>query len=290
MSSKEWSKTKRGSGILSGNITENAHWHDASVLYIPYCSSDSFSGNQMNSDLGWHFMGSAIVMSAIEEALGNLGLKSASQVIFTGSSAGAEGLYPNADRVALMLGQHVNFRVLLDSAWFLDFDPFYQGDCKVVTSCTEQEGLRRGALHWNPRMDDDCAAHKSASLLWQCILGYHAFPYLKVPSFVFAYSYDAAGLGHSGIYSKPSTPQQIAYANEVAKNISLSFGWAGVTAFFNPSCYFHTIELDGNWNKLLINGKSFADVAYAWTLDPTSTPKYQDTCLGANCNPTCSKL
>lgn len=82
-------------------------------------------------------MGSAIVESAIFSMIPR-GLDRATQVLFTGTSAGAEGLLPNADRVAAMLGSKANLRVLLDSGWFLDFDPFRPQPCRDLGSCTEQ--------------------------------------------------------------------------------------------------------------------------------------------------------
>jgi len=287
MSSKSWGKERGGSGILSADKTVNPYWYDANIIDIMYCSSDSHSGNQMKSDLGWNFMGSVIVESVVQEALDKWGLRSASQVLFSGSSAGAEGLYPNANRVAQQIGGNIPFLVALDSGWFLDYDPFKAGDCRQLTSCTEQGGLMRGVPHWNPRVDTDCAAAKKPNI-WECMLGYHAFPFIKSPSFVFAYSYDAAGLGHDGIYSIPNTTPELAYANEAASNITKSL--QSVSAHYVPACYHHTIELDNNWNKVLVGGKSYNQALYEWTQNPSQKVSLVDTCVGPNCNPTCKNL
>ena len=67
-------------------------------------------------------MGSVIVISVVIDSLAHLGLDAATSVVFTGSSAGAEGLYPNADRVAELLGPKKNLRVLCMSA----FSPTYR--------------------------------------------------------------------------------------------------------------------------------------------------------------------
>jgi hypothetical protein len=45
MSSSGYAKTKKGSGILSSDSNENKHFYSATQVFIPYCSSDSFSGN-----------------------------------------------------------------------------------------------------------------------------------------------------------------------------------------------------------------------------------------------------
>jgi hypothetical protein len=91
-------------------------------------ASDSQGMNHHSDILGWRFMGSAIVEATIHSLL-KKGLHEGTQVLFTGTSAGkfifltkltclgAEGLYPNADRVANWLPKS-NLRVLLDSGMF----------------------------------------------------------------------------------------------------------------------------------------------------------------------------
>jgi len=108
---------------------------------------------------------------------------------------------------------------------------------------------------------------------------------------VFVYGYDSAGLGHNGIYNIPNTPQQIAYANVASQNISNTLQSTNVNAYFKPNCYVHTIEMNSNWNRLEVNGKNYPEVLFAWTVNPTS-PQFRvfDSCVGANCNPTCRNL
>ncbi|KAG9510132.1 Inactive palmitoleoyl-protein carboxylesterase notum1b, partial [Fragariocoptes setiger] len=43
MTSTRWPELKSGSGILSANREENPHWWDANHVFVPYCSSDSWS-------------------------------------------------------------------------------------------------------------------------------------------------------------------------------------------------------------------------------------------------------
>lgn len=40
-----------GSGILSWNPEENPFLYSANVVYVPYCSSDAFAGNNTKSRL-----------------------------------------------------------------------------------------------------------------------------------------------------------------------------------------------------------------------------------------------
>uniref|UniRef100_A0A4W4H955 Uncharacterized protein n=1 Tax=Electrophorus electricus TaxID=8005 RepID=A0A4W4H955_ELEEL len=40
MSSADWPRTRKGSGILSSQAEENPHWYNANIVFVPYCSSD----------------------------------------------------------------------------------------------------------------------------------------------------------------------------------------------------------------------------------------------------------
>jgi len=289
MSSKYWGSFRLGTGIMSKNPSINLHWHNFTAVYIPYCSSDSFSGFTLTSDIGYSFMGSMIVDRIVQQ-LREEGLGTADEVIFSGSSAGAEGLYPNADRISQYFKPGVRYTVLADSGWFLDYDPYKQGDCSELFKCTEQRALQLGVPLWKSRLNDQCNRAKSTSDKWQCMLGYHAFPYLKTPTFIFAYRFDAAGLQHSGIEGIPLSPPELEYAAKAAMNISASFSTATVRGVFSPSCYIHTIEESENWNKILVSGRTYPDIAYTWTQNPQQLYWYVDKCNTPNCNPTCKDL
>src|SRR5690606_29054980 len=77
------------------------------LSYFKYCSSDSWSGNfetqHPSNTTNWNFLGSRIVPAIIQELQAHYHLTAAKEVVFTGSSAGAEGLYSHADNVEAML-------------------------------------------------------------------------------------------------------------------------------------------------------------------------------------------
>lgn len=51
-----------------------------------------------------------------------------------------------------------------------------------------------GVPLWKPRLDADCQKAKAQDEQWECMLGYHAFPYLSTPAFIFQYRFDGAQL------------------------------------------------------------------------------------------------
>ena len=71
MSSDRWPSVKTIGGILSADPNENPHFADANHVYVPYCSSDSWSGTQKGSNefgqQSYSFMGSYIVREVIKE-------------------------------------------------------------------------------------------------------------------------------------------------------------------------------------------------------------------------------
>eukprot|EP01127_Copromyxa_protea_P020142 TRINITY_DN6676_c0_g1_i3.p1 TRINITY_DN6676_c0_g1~~TRINITY_DN6676_c0_g1_i3.p1 ORF type:complete len:211 (-),score=36.34 TRINITY_DN6676_c0_g1_i3:23-655(-) len=209
-------------------------------------------------------------------------------MMFTGTSAGAEGLYPNADRIAKMLPKS-NMRVLIDSGWFLDYEPFVPVPCKTLGSCTEQGGLIRGVPKWVPRVDDDCAKAKTNDTLWECLLGYHAYPYLSTPAFIFQYNFDLAQMRHDGM-KMPTTPQELAYARESIYNLTSTFRQTHATGVFSASCYHHGVLGVQRWSELKINNKNLGQVFEEWRKNPSVAHIYQDSCNTPDCNPSCVVL
>ena len=62
MSSDRWSSEKTVGGILSADPDENPHFADANHVFVPYCSSDAWSGTQKgNGDDRPAFLGHYIV-------------------------------------------------------------------------------------------------------------------------------------------------------------------------------------------------------------------------------------
>ncbi|NP_001369199.1 palmitoleoyl-protein carboxylesterase NOTUM isoform 2 precursor [Mus musculus] len=89
MSSKDWPHTRTGTGILSSQPEENPHWWNANMVFIPYCSSDVWSGASPKSDKNeYAFMGSLIIQEVVRELLGK-GLSGAKVLLLAGSRCGA---------------------------------------------------------------------------------------------------------------------------------------------------------------------------------------------------------
>ncbi|XP_068386605.1 palmitoleoyl-protein carboxylesterase NOTUM isoform X1 [Eschrichtius robustus] len=161
MSSKDWPLTRTGTGILSSQPEENPHWWNANMVFIPYCSSDVWSGASSKSEKNeYAFMGALIIQEVVRELLGK-GLSGAKVLLLAGSSAGGTGVLLNVDRVAEQLEElgypAIQVRGLADSGWFLDNKQYRRTDCIDTITCAPTEAIRRG-IRCPGREGPSCAA------------------------------------------------------------------------------------------------------------------------------------
>jgi hypothetical protein len=64
-------------------------WSDATFVYVPYCTSDSFSADTpaSNNTFGWSFRGRRVLTAVINKLL-QAGLAQSPNVLLSGCSAG----------------------------------------------------------------------------------------------------------------------------------------------------------------------------------------------------------
>lgn len=141
-------------GILSSRPKDNPYLWNANHIYIPYCSSDAYSGLKPASqssgryDQSYSFMGSKIIerimISLFDDLPQELSLYEAKSVLLAGESAGALGVMLNLDKVNDMINRKFSsyrtncassnskcdplrkapvVRGLADSGWFVDNEP-----------------------------------------------------------------------------------------------------------------------------------------------------------------------
>lgn len=85
---------------------ENPYWYNANHVFVPYCSSDSWSGTKIKPDTrdGLRFMGSLIVRQVVADLIPlGLGHSQGADLLMAGSSAGGLGVMLNLDKVRSFL-------------------------------------------------------------------------------------------------------------------------------------------------------------------------------------------
>ncbi|XP_076869773.1 carboxylesterase notum2 [Brachyhypopomus gauderio] len=310
MSSSEWPQTRTGSGILSSQAEENPHWHNANMVFVPYCSSDVWSGNKASTrakqgkETEFSFMGSVIIREMLR-ALALKGLKQAKVVMLAGTSAGGTGVLLNIEKVASQLqqlGADAQVRGLVDSGWFLESKQQKSHDCLDSVSCSPVDAIKKGIRLWNGVIPEKCKQHYKRGEEWQCFFGHKLYSFLTTPLFVVQWLFDEEQLRVENIYvgGQSLSEQQWTYMQNLGKELKNSL--KDVTAVFAPSCLSHTLITKSNWMDFQVKGTSLSRALQCWDRSLQDTNKNSKTalkgcpfhlvdgCQWPQCNPSCPPL
>ncbi len=182
MSSARWPPTRSTGGILSADPTENPHLSDANHVFVPYCSSDSWSGTRRGGKGQLSFLGSAILRQVIAELSSFEDLLHADELYLSGSSAGAIGVLVNLDAVSdALTPAGVNVRGIVDSGWFLDdhgCGSHDDGSFPSSSRCKFIRDLKVGMEMWRAKVPESCRT-EFADEPWKCYIGYRMYPLIK---------------------------------------------------------------------------------------------------------------
>ncbi|XP_017333893.1 inactive palmitoleoyl-protein carboxylesterase notum1b [Ictalurus punctatus] len=308
MSSTRWPQSRTGTGILSPQPEENPHWWNANMVFIPYCSSDVWSGASPKTDQNdYAFMGSLIIQEVVKELL-TKGLDNAKVLLLAGSSAGGTGVLLNVDRVAELLKSlghgSIQVRGLADSGWFLDNKQYRCTDCVDTIGCAPTEAIKRGIRYWGSVVPERCRlAHTGEE--WNCFFGYKVYPTLKSPVFVVQWLFDEAQLTVDNIHLTGQPVQQGQWRYIQNLGIELRNTLKDVPAMFAPACLSHEIITRNYWMDVHVKGTSLPRALQCWDRSlqnslrnnsshrapPRACPLHLiDSCPWPHCNPTCPTI
>ncbi|XP_050074024.1 palmitoleoyl-protein carboxylesterase NOTUM [Anopheles maculipalpis] len=261
MTSVQWPETRDVGGLLSALPSENPYWYNANHVFVPYCSSDSWSGTKIRPDTrdGLRFMGSLIVRQVMSDLVPlGLGHSQGADLLMAGSSAGGLGVMLNLDKVRTFLqnerGLKVSVRGVSDSGWFLDREPYTPG------AVAASEAVRQGWKMWDGALPQACVAEHTKEP-WRCYFGHRLYNTLKSPLFVFQWLFDEAQMRADSV-GAPVTPQQWDYIHDMGGALRESLN--NVSAVFAPSCIGHSVLTKRDWMKIKIDDISLADALRCW--------------------------
>ncbi|XP_057374121.1 palmitoleoyl-protein carboxylesterase notum1-like [Daphnia carinata] len=267
MTSNMWPDTRQVSGILSPDPEENPYWWNANHVYVPYCSSDSWSGSSpAGATSRFAFMGSVIIQEVLRDLLSQ-GLLNASKLMLTGSSAGGTGVMLNLDRATDFLrtqGSTAEVRGVTDSGWFLDNVPYAPADCQDPQRCAPTTAVQMGHTLWNGQVPSACKGQYAAQP-WRCYFGHHLHRTLKTPLFIFQWLFDEAQMLADNV-GPPMSKEQWDYIHAVGDDLRRTF--ANVSAVFSPSCISHTVLTKRDWQSIRIGDISLPQALRCWELQP----------------------
>uniref|UniRef100_A0A8C1R685 Notum, palmitoleoyl-protein carboxylesterase a n=1 Tax=Cyprinus carpio TaxID=7962 RepID=A0A8C1R685_CYPCA len=305
MSSSNWPQTKTGTGILSSLPEENPHWWNANMVFIPYCSSDVWSGATPKTDQNdYAFMGSLIIKEVVKDLL-TKGLDNAKILLLAGSSAGGTGVLLNVDSVSELLEElgHTNIQVrgLSDSGWFLDNKQYRCTDCVDTINCAPTEVIKRGIKYWAGVVPERCRqAYEGKE--WNCFFGYKVYPTIKRPVFIVQWLFDEAQLTVDNIHltGQPVQEGQWRYIQNLGTELRNTL--KDVPAMFAPACLSHEFITRNYWTDVQVKGTSLPRALHCWdrslqenSRNNKSPPKgcpvhLIDSCPWPHCNPTCPTI
>lgn len=289
-------------GILSSESKDNPYLWNANHIYVPYCSSDSWTGlAEARADRSFVFMGSKILEKVIESLFEDLpresSLYEAKFILLAGDSAGATGVILNLDKVNKFVQQKFNslkvncsldtsnvceprqapvLRGLADSGWFLDNEPFDFG----------RNGHQQQLNRANLADEFDCDRHqctplqsiKQAMLYWNgqvppaCSSRYPTEPWRCYFGYRAYQTLKTPLFVVQWLYDevqlvfdnigRPDTSSQWNYVNRVVNELRTSL--ENVTALFAPSCFSHSLVIKQNWNQININGFKLPHILNSW--------------------------
>jgi hypothetical protein len=202
-SNKYWTNSKHMSeGLFNRDCHINPYFCNATIVFVPYCSSDTWVGDRDADQDTWgmHFKGSHIV-HAVLDRVSNTHLKDhkeSQEILWSGSSAGGSGAAFNMHRV---LETFPNAKSLNDSDWLTDYIPMDKSTASFVEITTKAQSLTNGQL------DPACVEHFNTEP-WKCMFNFNAEPFYKMPRMTQAYLYDSFGLGMATANKMSYRPSQ----------------------------------------------------------------------------------
>lgn len=298
MSSNFWNK----SGMCVGGIfSEDSILRNETLIYVPYCTSDSWTGNsKQSSSFPFVFRGSQVVQYLRNNHINEI-LENSQQIIFSGCSAGGRGSLYNLDQFCQGLNSpaysenstinpHLRDHSIIgtqrcigfaDAAWWIVEDPF----SKSVPSLRDVAIL--GTKLWNASI----AMGKCPSPV-DCFFGSTLFALIDTPFVVHSESYDAFQLPWNVNHGPPFSTAEQEYADEFSIKIhasletSLGPGVAtGKTGVFSPSCYAHCITLSSAMFQISVGGITLHNVLIDWL--GGKGQMVLETCKGMGCSVGC---
>lgn len=250
------------SGLLTANAAANPDFYDASTVQILYCSSDDWSGAKASTSAycpsdptTWNFQGHAIVKDVLADLNASHGLSLATEIMFTGQSAGGLGVFDNVNTIAPLIPSTVRFTAYSDAAFgnvIDNFSPTGAPPNYLDTTSTPNEIAKRvpGIALWSGTGDTACATAAGTTTTAQvgCYSGQQLLALgggITLPMLVSVSEKDTNQLGTDGISngdigSGNLTPAESGYVAYFASQMRSNLASTNVNvSIFSPDIFAH---------------------------------------------------
>eukprot|EP01052_Picozoa_sp_SAG31_P020143 SAG31_NODE_1502_length_8080_cov_131.725849_1_plen_347_part_00 len=170
---------------LSNRCDLNPAFCEFNMIWLKTCDGGSWSGNRSSPSPSGLFYRGKHILRATAEALLDMGIGDASEIVIGGGSAGALGVYLQADYWLSLLnptGKVKKVAAVPDCGFFQDWkenNSFHRGFVWMKSS----DGM-------NAVVDPRCAAaHSTAKNL--CLMAEHMAPFIRTPLFALQAKFDS---------------------------------------------------------------------------------------------------
>ncbi|CAF1054363.1 unnamed protein product [Rotaria magnacalcarata] len=215
------------------------------IIYVPYCSSDLWSGSSNTTHSHGHDIFHAIFHQ-------HNYFSNAKQIVFVGFSAGGIGLLLNLPDLLRKFSPKIDLRVIIDSGWFIDYSNNSHGVSKI----------NQGMNYWNTQISKSCqltSRHK-------CLLGSEAiklFP-SNIKIFIIQSLLDLTQLQFDKIHINSYD-----FSLKLIDNLRQS---SNRISIFAPSCPLHGFLFRSIWSKFKIKQRTLSSVLNLWLKRNKSFP------------------
>lgn len=287
VSSSSWPSVRTPGGIFNADPTSYPEWSGVNLVYLPYCSSDAWAGDGVGTVNGtnWQFRGRSVVEAVFRTFFEGHNLKAAQEVLFSGCSAGGQGLLYNLDFAADLLADltppGLRIKGFADSGWMMNFPSVPNPRTEIHTQ------FRLGWDLWKPRTSA-CSLVNPVNP-YDCFFSPTYIGYLTTPVLIQSSAYDAFQIPYdccSPPFNSPSSQglsSQLASATRTAMHRLIHHPHS----VYSPSCFTHCLSEGRQFTSLQVMGTSLATKLTNWFFDriPDIGPIIDD--CGFNCSTRC---
>ncbi|CAF1417444.1 unnamed protein product [Rotaria sp. Silwood1] len=230
ITSNNFNKKNLFKGILTS-------FKEFNIIYVPYCSSDLWSGSSNKT-----FSHGYDIFHAIFHQHNYF--SNAKQILFIGFSAGGLGLLLNLPDLLRKFSFNIDIRVIIDSAWFIDYTNNSNGISKI----------NEGMIYWNTQISKLCQLKPN----YKCLLGSEAiklFP-LRIKIMIIQSLFDLTQLQFDNI-----NINSYDFSLKLLDNFRQS---SNRISIFAPSCPLHGFLFRSNWSKFNIKQRTLSSILNLW--------------------------
>ena len=227
------------------------------LVYVRYCDGASFSsdlsGNLSHSHKALFFRGKRIVEAVLDDLAQHRGLAQATDVVVSGSSAGALAVYLHIDAVAQRLSPHTRVRGLSDSGFFVEYE-------------AQNADNFTGAMRWiyanlNASLNAECVAQSAEGERSRCMFAQNSAPFVRTPVLALQSQFDSYQIESILDVGYGETQAIEAYGDNLTRILNDSFVATNAEhAVVLDSCCHHTDQ----WNQIEVDGMDQNQILVQW--------------------------